>query len=271
MIIHRFRRLGLYFSLNGRGIKVLTADGRMLQCSTYIWVVMPNNSTSLLCLFPFLTLTKKQSMKWLIQQIAHWREWTHQQFLLVQLRPITSTIYTLRFPKAKSISINTEKSQGEIERHPSMTASDKATAELPSPTCATAGCCGSSPSLPSQGIRQVGCPKGSSAAHQSTGGLTTEVHVLKNSEVPVPGALLTVHTRQRSKVGHNPASKCERPPWNCRALVCDDVQWKQDSSNQQLLLSLSLFPLFFNQQCLWIPFQLAPQPTASSIKGKEPI
>lgn len=116
MIIHRFRRLGLYFSLNGRGIKVLTADGRMLQCSTYIWVVMPNNGTSLLCLFPFLTLTKKQSMKWLIQQIAHWREWTHQQFLLVQLRPITSTIYTLRFPKAKSISINTEKSQGEIQR-----------------------------------------------------------------------------------------------------------------------------------------------------------
>lgn len=136
------------------------------------------------------------------------------------------------------------------ERHPSMTASDKATAELPSPTCATAGCCGSSPSLPSQGIRQVGCPKGSPAAHQSTGGLTTEVHVLKNSEVPVPGALLTVRTRQRSKVGRNPASKCERPPLNCRALVCDDVQWKQDSSNQQLLLSLSLFPLFFNQQCL---------------------
>lgn len=47
------------------------------------------------------------------------------------------------------------------ERHPSMTASDKATAELPSPTCATAGCCGSPPSLPSQRIRQVGYLRGS--------------------------------------------------------------------------------------------------------------
>lgn len=47
------------------------------------------------------------------------------------------------------------------ERHPSITASDKATAELPSPTCATAGCCGSPPSLPRQGIRQVGCSQGS--------------------------------------------------------------------------------------------------------------
>lgn len=43
----------------------------------------------------------KWSIRQLIKYIACRREGTHQQFLLVQFRPIMSTMYTLGFPKAK--------------------------------------------------------------------------------------------------------------------------------------------------------------------------
>lgn len=128
-------------------------------------------------------------MKQLIKQITCWRERTHQLFLLVQFRPIMSTIYTLRFPKAKSISIKRNLREKYRETHCGTTASNKATAELPSPTSARLlqllAVSGSPPSQPGWIKQQARCLQGSPRHTEIPGGFTRAASILKSPHASV--------------------------------------------------------------------------------------
>lgn len=211
-------------------------------------------------------------MKWLIQQIAHWREWTHQQFLLVQLRPITSTIYTLRFPKAKSISINTEKSRGEIQRDIlALQPQTRPQLNSPAPLVQLLAVVGALHHCPAR-------EQGKWAAHRAP--WCSSKYWGPHDRGTCPEVLSYSSARGLAHSGHKATlqgswlQSCLQvweASFELESTHVEDVQLKQASSNQQLLLSPSVFLLCFNQQCLWIPFQLIPQPTASSTKARESI